>query len=166
MSAFNIHKAGAAKLFLIITFLFSFIIVSGQAPVDFSGSWQADLAKSDPDFKTYYAQMNLRINQTAQAITIERSTVSKDGDKSAMDPMVFSLEGKETQKEQYGGIDKLSASWSADKKLLKLKTVRTANGQDYGSIETWSMSPDGKVLTLSTTDLKGETEVKEVYVKQ
>ncbi|HLN56833.1 MAG TPA: hypothetical protein VK207_12610 [Bacteroidales bacterium] len=143
-----------------------FSVISAQKPADFSGTWVMDLGKSDASYGKFYSQMTCLIKQTPPAITIEKTATDKNGKKSSQEPVVYTLDGKETAKEQYGGIDKYSSVWSADKKKLTLKYVRTANGSDFGSKESYSLSPDAKVLTVSITDLKGGSQITEVYTKK
>lgn len=146
-------------------FIFFFSALSGQK-TDFSGQWQMDLAKSDANYGKYYSGMTCVVKQSPQTITVERISTDKDGKKASMDPVVYTLDGKETAKEQYGGTDKYSAIWSADKKNLTLRCKRTVSGADYGSNESYSLSEDGKVLTVSITDLSGGSNIVEVYNKK
>lgn len=159
-------KKAAGRYFLICLFMSFFTVVSAQKPVDFSGTWVMDLAKSDASYGKFYSRMDCSIRQTPQTITLEKSVMLKDGKKTGQEPVVYTLDGKETAKEQYGGIDKYSSGWSKDRKKLSLKYVRTANGSDFGSQESYSLSPDGKVLTVTVTDLKGGSQITEVYNKK
>lgn len=68
---------------------------------------------------------------------------------------VYSLEGKET-KEEIPGIpgatSVLKAKWEKDGKLLLISTrkAQTPMGERTMTVkETWSLSPDGKVLTVA-----------------
>lgn len=146
--------------------MFFFTIIQAQKPVDFSGTWVMDLSESDANYKKWYSNVTCVIQQTPQAITTTKTTAGKEGKSSAQEPVVYTLDGKITAKEQYGGVDKYSSAWSPDKKKLILKCVRTMNGVDYGSNESYTLSPDGKVLTVIITDLKGESPITEVFRKK
>lgn len=159
-------KKRAGRFFLIFLFISFFSVVSAQKPVDFSGTWVMDLGKSDASYGKFYSQMTCVMKQTLPVITLEKTATDKNGKTSSQEPVAYTLDGKETVKEQYGGIDKYSSVWSADKKKLILKYVRTANGSDFGSKETYSVSPDGKVLTVLITDLQGGSQITEVYTKR
>jgi hypothetical protein len=143
--------------------IFLFSVLSGQG-TDFSGMWQLDLTKSDANFGKYYSAMTCVIKQSAGTISIERISVDKAGKKSSADPAIHTLDGREMSKEQFGGVDKYSAMWSADKKNLTLRSKRTVNGADYGSNESYSLSSGGKILTVTTTDLTGGSKIVEVYI--
>jgi len=158
---------GKIRLWVFITILIcAFTNISAQKPADFSGTWIMDIAKSDANYSEYYSGMTCAIKQTPQEITIERTSLDKNGKQTKQDPLTCGLDGKEIMKEQYGGIDKYSAKWSPDQKVLTIRCVRTMNGSDYGSNESYSLSGDSRILTVNTTDLKGETSIIEVYNKK
>jgi hypothetical protein len=128
---------------------------------DFSGTWILDHSKSDAEFRDY--QITCNISQTTSTITVEQVIVMKDGQKSAMAPMTYNPDGREISKEEQGGIDKITATLSMDKKILSTKFVRTINGNDYGSIAVYTLSGKDKVLTVKTSDLKGESPMVQTY---
>lgn len=138
--------------FFITCFLCVFVDISAQKNADFSGTWNMDFVKSDANYKKFYSGMTCVIKQTPPEITVERTSMDKNGKEAKQDPLTCSLDGKEISKEQYGGIDKYSTGWSGDRKIMILKCVRTINGSDYGSNESYS--------------LKGESPVTEVYNKK
>ena len=90
----------------------------------------------------------------------------KDVQKSAMPPITYTIDGKEVSKEAHGGTDKISATLSPDKKILTTKYVRTMNGSDYGSITVYTLSDKDKVLTVKTSDLKGDSPMVQTYNKK
>ncbi|HLP72958.1 MAG TPA: hypothetical protein VK155_08665 [Bacteroidales bacterium] len=56
-----------------------------------------------------------------------------------MQPVTYNL-GKPASKEEQGGIDNITANLFADKKVLTTKFVRTMNGENFGSVTTYSLS--------------------------
>jgi hypothetical protein len=148
-------------LLLCILLLNTFLL---RAQSDFSGTWILDHSKSDAEFRDY--EITCNINQTTSAITVEQIIVMKDGQKSAMAPITYNTDGKEVSKEEQGGTNKISASLSPDRKILTTKYVRTMNGNDYGSITVYNLSDEGKVLTVKTSDLKGESPMVQTYDKK
>jgi len=79
----------------------------------------------------------------------------------------FNLDGKEVSKEEQGGINKESATWSADKKTLTTKSTRTVGTDVYGSTMAYSLSGDGLVLTQQTEDINPfGPKVKQVFNKK
>lgn len=144
---------------LVICFLFlNTLLLSAQ---DFSGTWILDHSKSDAEFRDY--QITCTISQTTSTITVEQVIIMKDGQKSAMAPMTYNLEGKQISKEEQGGTDKITATLTPDKKTLSTKFVRTINGNDYGSVAIYTLSDKDKVLTVKTSDLKGDSPMVQTY---
>ena len=47
--------------------------------------------------------------------------------------------------------------------LATQKYVRTMNGSDYGSITVYTLSDKDKVLTVKTSDLKGDSPMVQTY---
>lgn len=135
-----------------------------RAQTDFTGTWILDHSKSDAEFRDY--EITCTINQTTSAITVEQVIIMKDGQKSGMPPITYNLDGKEVSKEEHGGTNKISASLSSDKKILTTKYDRKMNGNDYGSVTVYTLSEKGKVLTVKTSDLKGESPMVQTYNKK
>jgi hypothetical protein len=131
---------------------------------DFSGTWVLDHSKSDAEFRDY--EITCSISQTTSAITVEQVIIMKDGKKTAMPPVTYNIDGKEVSKEEQGGTNKISASLSPDRKILTTKYVRTMNGNDYGSITVYTLSEKGMVLTVKTSDLKGDSPIVQTYNKK
>ena len=137
------------------------LIASTQTAGNFAGTWEIDHSKSDAEFKSY--QIICIIDQSATAITVKQDFVTDGGEKSSMMPVTFNLDGNEISKEQQGGTDKITAVLSPDKKTLTTKFVRPMNGSEYGSMTIYSLSDDGKTLTVKSSDLKGESPMVQVY---
>lgn len=146
--------------------VFSASALLAQAPADFSGTWMLDHSRSDSSFKDYTVTYN--INQNPQTITIEISFGMQDGSSSTAPAQTFTLNGEETTKEQFGGINKESAKWSPDKKVLTITQTRTVGKNIYGSNTTYQLSENGAVLTLLTTDVnpKNTQVIKQVFTKK
>lgn len=155
-------KSSFISSFLICVSLLSTFVLNAQS--DFSGTWIIDHSKSDAEFRDY--EITVVIIQTSQTFSVEQSFVMKDGDKSVMPAITYTLDGKEVSKEEQGGTDRLSATWSADKKTLTVKFVRTMDGNDYGSKTSYNMSDDGRILSIHSSDLKGDSPMLQVYNKQ
>jgi hypothetical protein len=148
---------------MICVFSLNAFVLSAQ--LDFSGEWVLDHSKSDAEFRDY--QITCLITQTSQTFTVEQILVMKNGERSAMPAVTYNLDGKEITREEQGGKDKFSARWtSEDQKTLTVKYVRNMDGHDYGSITTYKLSEYGKILTVNTSDLKGESPMVQVYKKK
>ena len=147
----NSRNVLVIKLLFILPLLTSTYFISAQSPADFSGNWVLDQAKSDASFKDY--TVNCKIVQTHDSILIQESFIMKGGKLVTAPANSYGLDGKETGKEEYGGINKQSARWSADKKILTITITRTLGNNVYGSNSTYKLSETGRVLTVETTDI-------------
>lgn len=148
---FKFYNALVVKLLLSFTMVFLSVSLSAQKPVDFTGTWIQDNAKSDAMYRTF--NVTLVIKQNPQTITFKQTYIGKDGKELTSNSFSFSLDGKEVTKEEGGGINKQSATWSADKKTLTIKYTRTMEKNLYGSTDTYTLSDDGQVLTVKTADI-------------
>lgn len=150
---------------LIIILLFSYgSALNAQSQVDFSGTWTQDNLKSDDFYKSF--DIKCTITQTLQTITIKQTFFEKSGTEITTRETSFTLDGKETIKEEQGGINKESAKWSADKKILTTTSTRTVGTDIYGSSTSYSLSGNGLVLTVQTEDVNPiGLSVKQVFNK-
>lgn len=122
--------------------------------------------KSDDFYKAF--DVKCTITQTPQTITIKMAFFDKIEKKEiATHDYSFTLDGKETSKEEQGGIDKELAQWSADKKSLTTKSTRTVGSDIYGSTATYSLSGNNLILTVQTSDINpGGLSVKQIFNKK
>jgi HSP90 family molecular chaperone len=136
---------------LLLTIIIFPVFLNAQNPVDFSGTWIQDNAKSD-DFYKEFGITNV-IVQTPQTISFRVTFTDKDGKEITTRESIFNLDGKEVSKEEQGGINKEQATWSPDKKTLTTKDTRTVGSDVYGSTTTYTLSEDGKELKVKTSDI-------------
>jgi hypothetical protein len=152
------------KSFLIISLIFYASALYAQSPVNFSGVWTKDNAKSDDFYKEF--DIKFTITQTVQSIKIKQTFFDKSGKEITSNEYSFNLDGKETSKEEQGGINKESAKWSPDKKILTTKSTRTVGNDVYGSSASYSLSDNGLILTVRTSDINpGGLSVMQVFNK-
>ena len=168
---------------MVLGMLFFGLLVFGVAAPDFSGSWVRDNAKSDP------VPDPIMLNRpttpagggggrgggrgNAEAVM----TVQQEGNSlQATSPQgqisKYAVDGKPYTRATETGIEKavVTANWQGD-------TLVVATTQPYGGMpgnvtlhmkEVWSLSPDGKVLTITTTRSIPAVEktYKQVYNKK
>jgi len=169
---------------MVLGMVFFGLLVFGIAAPNFSGSWVRDNAKSDsvPDpimlsrpttpagggggrggggRGNAEAVMAVQQEGTMLVATSPQGAVSK-----------YTVDGKPYTRATETGIEKavVTASWQGD-------TLVIATTQPYGGMpgnvtlqikEVWSLSPDGKVLTITTTRSQPAVEkiYKQVYNKK
>jgi hypothetical protein len=142
----------------------AFGMLQAQAKPNFSGDWKLNTAKSDfgampapdsrsdkivhedPDLKDSYTQ-----NTQMGEITAE---------------MKYSTDGKETTNTVRGNEVKTTAKWDGDE--LTIDGKASFNGADVTLKDRWSLSADGKTLTIQrhVNSPMGETDQKIVLEKQ
>jgi hypothetical protein len=161
----NRRKNLNIKLFLFISLILCASALNAQSPVNFSGEWTQDNVKSDDYYKEFNAKFI--IIQTPQSITFKQTFFDKSGKEITSHDNSFNLDGKESTKEEYGGINSESATWSPDKKILTTKSTRTVGKDVYGSTSTYFLSDNGLVMTVQTTDVNPlGMSVKQVFNKK
>ena len=139
-------------------------LLQAQAKPNFSGNWKLNTAKSDfgampapdsrtdiithedPDLKDSYTQSGQMGELTAE--------------------MKYSTDGKETTNSVRGNQIKTTAKWDGDELAIAGKTQ--FNGANVTMNDRWSLSPDGKTLTIQrhVNSPMGETNQKIVLEKQ
>jgi hypothetical protein len=160
------------KKILFMTAFVCLLAVSAfaQKKTDFSGSWTLDVSKSKLDERMRVESMTKNVTQTDKDIKVETATKRLPMPDGAMQggggmrrggfgggdgTFTYTLDGKESSAEVDGQMGKmpikLKATVESDGKL-KLSSVSTFSGQ-MGEItittkETWSLSDDGKTLTI------------------
>jgi hypothetical protein len=147
---------------MICVLLLNTFVLNAQS--DFSGTWILDHSKSDAAFRDY--EVTCIITQTAQVFTVEQTLLMKNGEKSVMPAVSYTPDGEDIIKEEQGGKNKLSAKWSNEKKTLTVKFVRNMDGNDYGTLTVFNLSDNGRILTVNSSDLTGESPMVQVYNKK
>lgn len=155
---------------LLVAFALFSTMAFGQ--VNFSGSWALNESKSNfGDSRFRMASPKLAITQDASTFTIERTFVTQDGEERKMTEK-YTLDGKESLNPMFNSQKKSVATISADKKVLNVSSSMTLefNGEtnELKTIENYSLSDDGKTMTIETqsTSSRGERKYTAVYDKQ
>jgi hypothetical protein len=149
------------KCFTVVAvFALTLLAAPSKAATNFSGDWKLNLAKSDygpapaPEF------MTRTIKQDDPALHI--STHQKGAQGEATTELNYTTDGKPAENKGSKG----SAKWDGDK--LVVDSVRDFQGSDLKFHEVWSLSPDGKVMTINNhlTLPQGEFDIVLVFDKQ
>lgn len=165
-------KILSAKL---LTFLIApFIILSFTSVPDranLAGEWKLNEGKSElGEFGGRFAARTIKIEQTADAITISKTAPSFGGG-DATTTETLSFDGKESESTVFGSSKKKSvAKWSDDGQALTISYTiafeRNGQTSEITGKEAWSLTKDGtlSLITVSTSP-RGETTTKAVYDK-
>ena len=150
---------------LVISLLLCSSVSSAQSPVNFSGTWIQDTTKSDDFYKKF--DVIYAITQTPQVFTVKQTFAIKGSKEAVIRDYSYTLDGKVTNHKKEYGIEKNLAQWSPDKKILNTRSVVTYGSQDVGYTETYSLSTNGRVLTIQKTDIiPGSKPLKQVFNKR
>ena len=179
----------------IFTLIVSVAAVSAQnKAADYSGKWNLDVSRSKLDERSRIESMTMTVSQTGKELTIESSVKRaerQDGGggemrRGGMGAMrrgggfggdgttVYTLDGKETVNDLSGAMGgKTALQAKADKDgnltLLQTRNVETQMGAiTLKTTETWSLSADGKILTVKreAETPRGTNSSEMVFTKQ
>ena len=172
---------------VMMLFLAATVLAAG---VNLGGTWVRDKDKSDPPMMRgpgggggggqrprgggggramADAQITLVLKQTPNELSLTRKIVAGGEERPATEQK-FTLDGKENTNTSQRGELKSKSKWNKDTLVVQgTQKVTTPNGEFELEIkDEYSLSADGKVLTVSTTRTTpgGEQTSKQVYNKQ
>jgi len=156
--------------------LLALIVAMAVAAPDFSGSWSLDQSKSDPiamgggrgggvAAQPANIDVKMTISQTANELAVVRVMGERTTE------MKYALDGKESKNSSGRGEVASVCKWEGDTLVIDNKqtfTMQDGTTRETASKEVYSLSADGKVLTITTTRTtqQGERTTKQVYNKQ
>jgi hypothetical protein len=141
--------------------VFSAIAFGQNETKSFAGTWNLDIEKSELGERSRIKSMTMTVTQSETELSYERKVERKEGGGGrrgmgrgggANLPTTFDLSGKETAAP---GGGRGTAKLKAESKNGILKLMRTVDfegrmGQvTVKNTETWSVSEDGKTLTIA-----------------
>jgi hypothetical protein len=131
---------------------------------NFTGDWKLNAGKSDFGPMPAPSVLNQKIQHDDPALSLSTKQVGERGEMETQSK--YSTDGKETTNKMRGNDMKSVAKWSGDK--LKITSKADFNGNEITINETWSLSADGKTLTVErkVAAPQGEFESKVVLDKQ
>jgi len=142
--------------------LFAATLPAADKP-NFSGTWKLNLSKSDFGMAPAPDKMERIIVHTEPTI---KSTVSQSGAQGEMTTEeTLTTDGKDSVNKVRGVDMKSVANWDGSKLVVKSK--REFNGMELSITQNWSLSADGKVLTMANniSTPQGDFEMKMVLEK-
>lgn len=183
------------KTFFLAAFicLLAFSAFAQSKTTDFSGTWELDAAKSKLDERMRVESMTMTVTQTAKDLTVSTQTKRAPRPEGAMGggqggqmggrrggmmgggdmTSTYTLDGKETTAPsagQMGGVSTLKAEMSgANLKLTTNRSFESPMGEvKIKTEESWSLSPDGKTLTVKREQStpRGNMSSELVFVKK
>lgn len=162
-------SAGAT---LALFVLVATVAVAAAAKANFSGTWVLDAAKSaglrGP------SSVTMTVKQDGDKLDVTRKITDQQGDRTTSD--TYTADGKEGEFTMQMGPNsqkgKRTVKWSADGSTLEIKETASIERQgqtfDIQTVSKWSLSADGKTLTVDQTRTgpQGEQVSKRIFNKQ
>lgn len=143
-------------------FLLICLLGLAQSKPDFSGTWKMDVAKSDFGALPAVQGGTLKIEHKDPSLKLTTTTMGASGERTF--ELSFTTDGAECTN-FVGNIEvKTVAKWDGETLVLEHK----AAGGEVVVKDRWSLSPDGKTLTLvrQWSGSQGETTQKLIHEKQ
>lgn len=138
------------------------------AQTNFSGTWTLNQEKSNlGDLPFRIASDKIVIEQGKDDLKMHRSGQGPNGATEIDEKYTF--DGKESKNTFFGNNTKTSvASWP-DKKILNIKSKASFTTEDGGLVdlsidENFSLSDDGKTLTIAYASTSGFGDIKQTQV--
>jgi hypothetical protein len=133
-----------------------------QGKPDFSGTWALDTARTDlGGGQKARASVTIAVRQTPATLSIDRNLGSRP------ETAVLKLDGSESVNKLPSGAEKKSrARWTGS--TITADSVTETQVGTVKSHDVWSLSADGKTMTLEVTtqSSSGEKQQKLVYGRQ
>ena len=139
-------------------------LASAADKPNFTGTWKMNPAKSDfgpippPD------KLERTIKHDDPKMVVNTINVGMQGEMKS--EAVYTTDGKDSINKTAGMEVKSVAAWDGDKLVIKAK--REAQGMEITTVDTWTLSADGKVLTSSNalSTPQGDFKITTVMEKQ
>lgn len=154
------------------------VLASAEGKVNFSGTWILDKSKSDVSQfigvgedteKIQNASMTMMVEQEGANLRVTRIMKIQGDERKEIH--TYKIDGNETTNTGFRGETVVArAFWEGDKLVVVSTRTKRILTKDLSaeSRGVWSLSPDGKLLTIAAqvNSLRGEQRVRAVFDKQ
>jgi hypothetical protein len=147
-----------------LTALFVLAVSAFGAP-NLTGDWKLDLARSQ--YGSVPAPVTVTRKIKHEGVSLSLSTYQKTAQREATSELNYTTDGKVCVNKVANGEAKGTAKWDGNN--LVIESSQQVQGAELKSREVWTLSPDGKTLTILThlsLPQQGEFDVKQVFAKQ
>jgi hypothetical protein len=135
------------------------------ASPDLNGTWKLNAAKSDFGQFPAPAGLTQKVTQAEPKLSVESKMTGDQGDMTFT--ANYTTDGKECTNQGFGGSDsKSTVKW--DGQTLVIETKGAFGDNAYTMKDKWTLSADGKVLTILRhfSSSMGESDQKMILDKQ
>ena len=135
----------------------------GFSGINLAGVWRLNLAKSD--FGKFPAPQSITRTITQRGVKLSMTNVQKGAQGEVTTEFVYTTDGKLVTNKVQNGESKGSAQWIGGQ--LMIESSREVQGATLTQKDIWTLSADGKVLTVNShvTLPNGEFDIKQVFEK-
>ncbi len=135
-----------------------------QAKPNFTGEWKLNPAKSDFGMMPAPSSATASVTHSEPSLKVAMKSVSEHGEFASEN--TYTTDGKECVNKGRMGEIKSTLKWDGD--ALVIESKAEFGGSPVTITDKWTLSEDGKVLTISRhfTSSQGEADAKQVYEKQ
>jgi hypothetical protein len=147
-------------------FIAILLTITLSAQIDFSGAWKLNSSKSKLGDQFSMAPKEIIVVQKGNDLSVERHSEWQGQEFTINDK--FTLDGKECVNAGFMDTQKKStATWSADKKLLTIKSkIPMQDGGDFSVTEVYKMDDGSMVIESSASSSFGDMSETQVYDKK
>jgi hypothetical protein len=147
-------------------FIAILLTITLSAQIDFSGAWKLNSSKSKLGDQFSMAPKEIIVVQKGNDLSVERHSEWQGQEFTINDK--FTLDGKECINAGFMDTQKKStATWSADKKLLTIKSkIPMQDGGDFSVTEVYKMDDGSMVIESSASSSFGDMSETQVYDKK
>jgi hypothetical protein len=139
-------------------------VVTQAASQNLSGEWKLNFAKSNYGKFPAPSSMTRKIAHNDPKLIL--TTTQKGPQGEVTSKLTYTTDGKESVNQVAGGEAKGIAQWIGDK--LMIESSREFQGVTLKQKDIWTLSADGKTLTIDShvSIPNGEFDIKQVFDKQ
>lgn len=139
-------------------------IAPAQAKPNFSGTWKLNVSKSDFGPIPAPDSQEQKINQEDPSMKVNVAEKGQMGDLNF--DLSYTTDGKECTNTVAGNEFKSVANWDGND--LVIDTKGSFDGNDFTAKDRWTLSEDGKTLTVQRhlASAMGEADQKVIFEKQ
>ena len=139
-----------------------------QTKANFAGTWVFNESKSTQAQGGFrMAAEKLVVTQDATSISVV-NTRQFNGQTREQN-LKYALDGKESENPGFGNntTSKSTVAWSADGKIMTIKTTSEGGGQQFTTTQTWQLTAEGQLSVENAFSVpQGEMKTTAVYDKK
>lgn len=158
------RRTEGISAFLLLAAATTLVTAQAQSKANFSGEWKLNASKSEFGPMPAPNSRTDKIKHEDPSLKVSTSSSTQAGDFNI--DLNYTTDGKETTNEIRGNQVKSTAKWEGD--ALVINSKGSFGGNDITITDKWTLSPDGKTLTIGRhfVSPQGELDQKVVMEKQ